>query len=242
MYNPQAHAAGVVRAVVDGHVKLPVDTCRAAVEEIRIRAERKEGIDQTRRVAPVAQNEAVVIDSPGQLVLQVLHELLREKGVVVDGGGLAEDVHLGVIDELFEKMLLTVRVSCAVEVGMRTAQAGLEHLEHVFIPGGHLIAVTVLDGHALNAGNVFFAVRAQNVDPAAKQPGSVVAADGSHKGLAPDFSHGVQNVPADGALCVAQHYRCALTPQSQKALGNDHGIVQPALAGTGSPNFQVPPV
>ena len=65
-------------------------------------------------------------------------------------------------------MLLTVRVGRAVKMAVRAAQAGLEHLEHRFIPGGHLVAVAVFDGHTLNAGNMLFAIRAEDVYPAAK--------------------------------------------------------------------------
>ena len=188
------------------------------------------------------QNKTVIIDRPSQLVLQVFHELLREKRVIVDGGGLTENIHLGVVDELFQEMLLTIRVCCAIKMSVPTAQSTFEHLEYFFIPGSHFVAIGVFDGHALNTGNVLLAVRAQNMHSTAKQPGRVVAADGPHKGLSPDLPHGVQNIPAEGSLRVAQHDGRPLAPQGQKALGNDHGIVQPALAGTSGSDFQIPAV
>ena len=89
---------------------------------------------------------------------------------------------------------------------------------------------------------MLFAIRAEDVYPAAKQAGGVVATDRTNKALSPDLPHGVQNVPAEGALGVAKHYRRTFAPQGQQALWNDHSIVQPALTGAGSADFEVPTV
>ena len=229
-------------AVVDGHIKLTVDVGSIAVEEVGVLMQGHEWIDQAGSVAPFAQDEAVIVDRSGKFVLQVIYELCRQKRVVIDRGGLTENVHFGVVDEFLQKMLRTVRVRCAVKMTVRTAQAGLEHLKDGFVPGGHFVAVAVFDGHALNAGYMFLAVCTENVYPAAKQACSVVTADRAHKPLAPDLPHRVQNVPAKGALCVAQHNGSTFAPQSKQTLRDDHRIIQPAFAGTGGSDLQIPTV
>ena len=54
-------------------------------------------------------------------------------------------------------------------MAVRAGKAALEHLEHTFVPCGDLIPVGVLEGRALNAGNVFFVVSAQHIHLAAEQ-------------------------------------------------------------------------
>ena len=201
----------------------------------------QQAVDNAVGCHPLPEDEAVIVDGAGILFFQVGHELGRKSRIVVDGVRLAVDVRVAV-EEFLEPVGGAFRIAGSVEVAVGAGQAALEHLEHVFIPSRHLVAVAVFDGHALNTGNVLFAVRTQNVHPAAKQPSRVVAADGPHKGLSPDLQHGVQNIPAEGPLRVAQHDGRPLAPQGQKALGNDHGIVQPALAGTSGSDFQIPAV
>ena len=61
------------------------------------------------------------------------------------------------------------RVAGSVEVAVGAGQAALEHLENAFVPGGDLVTVGVLEGGALNAGNVLFVVGPEDIDLAAEE-------------------------------------------------------------------------
>ena len=213
--------------------------CKAAV--VGGHAVGKQAVDDPLGRAPLAQDEAVIIDRPGQLLFQLGDELGVKRGVVVYGGGLAEKVGVAV-DEGFQPVVGVGGVGGAIEVAVGAAQAGLEHLEDVLVPGGHLVAVGVLDRHALDAGDVLFVVGAQNMDPPAEQPHRVVARDGAHQRLPPYIPHGVEDVAGEGALGVAQQDGRAFPLEGQQAFRDDHRVVQPGLPAAGRPDLEIPPV
>ena len=91
-----------------------------------------------------------------------------KRRVVVDGVRLAVDVGIAV-EEFLEPVGGAFRVAGAVEVAVGAGQAALEHLEHALVPGGDLVAVGVLEGCALNPGNVLFVVGNEDIDLAAEE-------------------------------------------------------------------------
>ena len=139
-------------------------------------------------------------------------------------------------------MMRVCRVGRAVKIAVGAAETALEHLKHLFVPGGHLIAIGILNGHALDPCHVLPVVRAQDMHPPPEELRRVVRADVAHQPLAPDVPHGFQDVASQRTLGVAQHHRCPLSTEGAEPLRDDHRIVQPALAAAGGADLQVPPV
>ena len=131
-------------------------------------AVRKGPVDDAARCGPLAEDEAVIVDRARVLLFQLSHELRRQSGVVVDGVGLTVDVRV-TVQKLLEPVLWVIRVAGAVKMAVRTGQTALEHLKYTLVPCGDLVPIGVLEGCALNAGNVLFVVGTQHVHFAAEQ-------------------------------------------------------------------------
>lgn len=128
---------------------------------------------------------------------------------------------------------------------VRTGEAALEHLEHTLVPGGDLVAVGVLEGCALDAGNVLFVVGTEDIDLAAEELHDVAGgrgADDAHQLRSPEAAHGLQHVAFQRAEGVAQHDQQALTTGRTDALRDGDGAVKIGLAGAGRPGLDVPAV
>lgn len=126
-----------------------------------------------------------------------------------------------------------------------TGEAALEHLENALVPGGDLVAVGVLEGRALNAGNVLFVVGTEDIDLAAEELHHVSGgrgADDAHQLRPPEAAHGFQHVAFQCAEGVAQHDQQALAPGRTDALRDGDGAVKIGLAGAGGPGLDVPAV
>ena len=128
---------------------------------------------------------------------------------------------------------------------VRTGQAALEHLENALVPGGDLVAVGVLEGCALDAGNVLFVVGTEDIDLAAEELHDVAGgrgADDAHKLRPPEVPHGGEDVALQCAEGVAQHDQQPLAPGRTDALWDGDGAVEVGLAGAGRAGLDVPAV
>lgn len=128
---------------------------------------------------------------------------------------------------------------------VRTGQAAFEHLKNALVPGGDLVAVGVLEGRALNAGNVLFVVGTEDIDLAAEELHHVAGgrgADDAHQLRPPEAAHGLQHVAFQRAEGVAQHDQQALAPGCADALRDGDGAVEIGLAGAGRAGLDVPAV
>ena len=128
----------------------------------------QQAVDDAVGCHPLPEDEAVIVDGAGILLFQVGHELSRKGRIIVDGVRLAVDVRVAV-EEFLEPVGGAFRVAGSVEVAVGAGQAALEHLENAFVPGGDLVTVGVLEGSALNAGNVLFVVGPEDIDLAAEE-------------------------------------------------------------------------
>ena len=201
-------------------------------------------VDDAARRSPLPQNEPVVVHRAGVLLFQLGHELRRQGGVVVNGVGLTIDVGVRV-EEFLEPVLGVVRVAGAVKMGVRAGQTAFQHLEHALIPCGDLVAVSVLEGRALNACNVFFVVGTKHIHLAAEQLHNVAGRRGAHDAhqiRPPERPHGLQHVAFQRAQGVAQHDQQPLVPGSKDALRDGDGTVQIGLAGACRAGLDVPAV
>ena len=201
-------------------------------------------VDDAARRRPLSQNEPVIVHRAGVLLFQLRHELRRQGGVVVDGVGLTVNVSI-TVEEPLEPVLGVIRVAGAVKMGVRAGQTAFQHLEHALVPGGDLVAVGVLKGRALDAGNVLFVVSAQHIHLAAKQLHDIAGSRGAHDAhqlRPPKGPHGLQHVAFQRAQGVAQHDQQALVPGRADALRDGDGAVQVGLAGAGGPGLDVPAV
>ena len=130
-------------------------------------------------------------------------------------------------------------------MAVRAGKAALEHLKDALVPGGDLVAVGILEGSALNAGNVLFVVSAQHIHLAAEQLHDVAGRRGAHDAhqiRPPERPHGLQHVAFQRAEGVAQHDQQALIPCGKDALRDGDGAVKVGLAGAGGPGLDVPAV
>ena len=137
------------------------------------------------------------------------------------------------------------RVAGAVEVAVGAGQAALEHLEHALVPGGDLVAVGVLEGCALNPGNVLFVVGTEDIDLVAEELHHVAGgrgADDAHQLQPPETAHRLQHVAFQCAEGIAQHDQQALAPGRADALGDGDGAVKIGLSGAGGSGLDVPAV
>ena len=128
---------------------------------------------------------------------------------------------------------------------VRTGEAALEHLENALVPGGDLVAVGVLEGCALDAGNVLFVVGTEDIDLAAEELHDVAGgrgADDAHKLRPPEAAHGLQHVAFQCAEGIAQHDQQALAPGRADPLRDGDGAVKIGLAGAGRPGLDIPTV
>ena len=204
----------------------------------------KRAVDDAARCSPLAEDEAVIVDRARVLLFQLSHELRRQSGVVVDGVGLTVDVRVAV-QKLLEPVLGVIRVAGAVKMAVRTGQTALEHLEHALVPCGDLVPIGVLEGCALNAGNVLFVVGTQHVHLAAEQLHDVSGrrcAHHAHKLRTPEGPHGLQHVAFQRAEGVAQHDQKPFVPGRADALGDGNSAVQIGLTGAGGPGLDIPAV
>lgn len=81
-------------------------------------------------------------------------------------------------------MLRVLRVAGAVKMAVRAGKAAFEHLEDALVPGRDLVAVDVLKGGTLDAGDVLFVVGTEDIDLLAKQLDHIASrrgADDSHE-------------------------------------------------------------
>ena len=130
-------------------------------------------------------------------------------------------------------------------MAVRAGKAALEHLKDALVPGGDLVTVGILEGSALNAGNMLFVVSAQHIHLAAKQLHDIAGSRGAHDAhqlRPPEGPHGLQHVAFQRAQGVAQHDQQALVPGRADALRDGDGAVQVGLAGAGGPGLDVPAV
>ena len=204
----------------------------------------QQAVDDAVGCHPLPEDEAVIVDGAGILFFQVGHELGRESRIVVDGVGLTIDVGIAV-EEFLEPVGGAFRVAGAVEMTVRTGEAALEHLEHTLVPGGDLVAVGVLEGCALDAGNVLFVVGTEDIDLAAEELHDVAGgrgADDAHKLRPPEAAHGLQHVAFQCAEGIAQHDQQALAPGRADPLRDGDGAVKIGLAGAGRPGLDIPTV
>ena len=193
---------------------------------------------------PLPEDETVIVDGAGVLFFQVGHELGRKRRVVVDGVCLTVDVSIAV-KEFLKPMGRTFRVAGAVEMAVGAGQAALEHLEHALVPGGDLVPVGVLEGCALDAGNVLFVVGTEDIDFVAEELYHISGgrgADDAHQLRPPETAHGLQHVAFQCAEGVAQHDQQALAPGGADALRDGDGAVKVGLAGAGRAGLDVPAV
>lgn len=128
---------------------------------------------------------------------------------------------------------------------VRTGQAAFEHLKNALVPGSNLVAVGILEGRALNAGNVLFVVGTEDIDLVAEELHDVSGgrgADDAHQLRPPKAAHGLQYVAFQCAEGVAQHDQQALAPGCADALRDGDGAVKVGLAGAGRAGLDVPAV
>jgi len=128
---------------------------------------------------------------------------------------------------------------------VRTGQAALEHLENAFVPRGDLVTVGVLEGCALDAGNVLFVVGTEDIDLVAEELYHISGgrgADDAHQLRPPETAHRLQHVAFQCAEGVAQHDQQPLAPGGADALRDGDGAVKIGLAGAGGSGLDVPAV
>ena len=130
-------------------------------------------------------------------------------------------------------------------MGVRAGQTAFQHLEHALVPGCDLVAVGVLEGRALDAGNVLFVVGTEDIHLAAEQLHDVAGRRGAHDAhqiRPPERPHGLQHVAFQRAQGVAQHDQQALVPGRKDALRDGDSTVQIGLAGACGTGLDVPAV
>ena len=130
-------------------------------------------------------------------------------------------------------------------MAVRTGQAALEHLENALVPGGDLVTVGVLEGCALNPGNVLFVVGTEDIDLVAEELYHISGgrgADDAHQLRPPEAAHGLQHVAFQCAEGIAQHDQQALAPGRADPLRNGDGAVEIGLSGAGGSGLDVPTV
>ena len=86
MNDPQAHAAGVVRAVVDGHIELTVDVGSVAVEEVGVLPGGEEGIHKALGSFSLAENVTSVPDRAAVVGCKHSPELVVRDAHVISNG------------------------------------------------------------------------------------------------------------------------------------------------------------
>ena len=130
-------------------------------------------------------------------------------------------------------------------MGVGAGKAAFQHLEPAFVPGGDLVTVGVLKGSALDAGDVFLVVSAEDIDLLAEQLYHVACcrgADHPYKVGAPELPHQGQHIALQCAQGVAHEHQQALASSRADPLRDGHGAVQVGLAASGGPGLNIPPV
>ena len=94
------------------------------IEEVRLLVICEEPEDQALSSGPLAEDVAVIVDRPCVLLAELVHEALREEGVVVDRVLLQIDVSVRV-QELLHPVLRVCRVARSVEAAVRTSKSRL---------------------------------------------------------------------------------------------------------------------
>ena len=113
-------------------------------------------------------------------------------------------------------------------MGVGAGKSAFQHLEHAFVPSGDLVAVDILKGSALDAGDVFFVVGTEDVDLFAEQLHHVACcrgADHTYKVGAPEFPHQGQHVALQRAQGVAHEHQQPLPPGRADPLRDGHSAV-----------------
>ena len=130
-------------------------------------------------------------------------------------------------------------------MGVGAGKVAFQHLEHALVPSGDLVTIDVLKGSALDAGDVFLVVSAEDIDLLAEQLYHVACcrgADHTYKVGAPELPHQGQHIALQCAQGVAHEHQQALAPGRADPLRDGHSAVQVGLAASGGPGLDVPPV
>ena len=104
-------------------------------------------IDKPLGSGPQPEDVAVIKHRPRIFPFQVLLKRFRQKRIIVDGVGLAEDIGIAV-QKLLEPVVGMLRVECPVKAGIILVQSAFQKCKHILRPVRYLIAVAVLEGSA----------------------------------------------------------------------------------------------
>ena len=130
-------------------------------------------------------------------------------------------------------------------MAVRAGKAAFEHLEDALVPGRDLVAVDVLKGGTLDAGDVLFVVGTEDIDLLAKQLDHIASrrgADDSHEVRPPELPHQGKHIALQSAQRVAHEHEQPFALGGEDALRDGHGTVEVGLAGAGGPGLDVPTV
>ena len=105
-------------------------------------------VDQALGLSPKPTDVSVVEDAR-VLAAKLLDIALRKIRVIEDGVVLAVYVEVFSVDELLEPMPRAFRVQAGMTLGILEGQAGLQHLEYLWVDARRLVDVAELHGGAL---------------------------------------------------------------------------------------------